>query len=49
MSDEWRFRPSTKANKLINKDLAQKLEYLVRHFAIAKTEQSRRRVRRLSY
>lgn len=33
LSDTWRFQESTTVNKLKNKELARKLEYLSRHFA----------------
>lgn len=48
LSEEWKFLERTKVNKLQNKELADKLEYLSRHFADRGTADNGRRGRRLT-
>lgn len=48
VSEEWRFRENTKVNKLENKALARKLEYLSRHFADTGKADNGRRARRVN-
>lgn len=47
-SEAWRFKERTKANKLENKELARKLEYLSRHFSDRHDAGEARRARRVN-